>query len=33
MLMEVFIKHFRYHCHVISCIMNDYITTVENGLM
>ena len=31
--MEFFIKYFRYHCHVISCIINYYIISVENGLM
>ena len=25
--MEFFIKYFRYHYHVISCIVNDYITS------
>ena len=32
-LMEFFIKSFHYHCHVVSCIKNDYIISVENGLM
>ena len=32
-LIEFFIKYFRYHCHVVSCIKNDYIISVENGLM
>ena len=31
--MEFFIKYFRYHCHVISCIINYYIISVENGLI
>ena len=32
-LMEFFIKYFRYHCHVVSCIIHYYIISVENGLM
>ena len=31
--MEFFIKYFRYHCYVISCIINENITSVKNGLL